>query len=309
MDDARAGRPDPLYHKRLLAEAERRWAVLAGERPELREAAALQRRLIERGLALAAAIADLPLPEVSAAAGKLQAKRPLLSGTDINLDGAPFKPFVVAFCDDLAQGGAGGPAERVRSALERGAIDVGSLLTASLRRLQTAIRMKANQVGVAPDVLWLVAELAAAPLAHRLQRAHLCDAPARDAALQAALDAWDEGRCPACGSWPALAEESAAGRQLRCSFCGGAWQPAVLRCIYCSNSGESFLVAALQAADGPLRRVELCRACGGYLKSLRTDKPTPFALLPVADLESSDLDAAAVERGYIRFSMREVDAA
>ena len=295
--------------KRLLEEAGRRWAALAGARPELREAAALQRRLVERGLALAAAIADLPLPEVADAAGKLQAKRPLLSGTDIDLDGAAFKPFVVAFCDDLAQGGAGAAAARVGSALEEGRIHVGSLLTASLRRLQTAIRMKAGQVGVAPDVLWLVAELGAAPLAYRLQCAHLRDAPVHDAGLRAALDAWDEGRCPACGSWPALAEEVADGRRLRCSFCGGAWQPAVRRCIYCSGSGESFLVATLPPADEPSRRVELCRACGGYLKSVRAAAPTPFALLPVADLESSDLDAAAVDRGYIRFSMREVDAA
>ena len=293
----------------ILEEAERRWAALAGVRPELREAVALQRRLVERGLGLAAAIADLQLPEVAAAAGKLQDKRPLLSGADIVLDGAPFKPFVVAFCEDLAHGGAGRPAERVGGALERGEIDVGSLLTASLRRLQTAIRMKANQVGVSPDVLWLVAELGAAPLAHRLQRAHLRDAPARDAGLRAALDAWDEGRCPACGSWPALAEELDDVRHLRCSFCGASWQPAVRRCIYCSDAGDAFLVAALAPGDEPARRVELCRACGGYLKNVRAAAPTPFALLPVADLESSDLDAAAVERGYIRFSMREVDAA
>lgn len=306
---ARAGRPDPVEDERLLEEAERRWAALAGVRPELREAIALQRRLVERGLALAAAIADVQLPALAGAAGKLQDKRPLLSGADIVLDGAPFEPFVVGFCDDFAHGAAGRPAARVRGALERGAIDVGSLLTASLRRLQTAIRMKANQVGVAPDVLWLVAELAAAPLADRLQRAHLRDAPARDPDLRAALDAWDEGRCPACGSWPALAEETAAARRLRCSFCGGAWQPAVRRCIYCSAGDESFLVAALSPAGEPSRRVELCRACGGYLKSVRADEPAPFALLPVLDLESSDLDAAAVERGYIRFSMREVDAA
>ena len=298
-----------MNDKRLLEEAGRRWAALAGERPELGAAAALQRRLVERGLALAAAIADLPLPEVAAAADKLRAKRPLLAGTDFNLDGTPFKPFVIAFCDDLAHGGAGGPAARVRDALERGAIDVGSLLTASLRRLQTAVRMKANQVGVAPDVLWLAAELGAAPLAHRLQCAHLRDAPARDAGLRSALDGWDEGRCPACGSWPALAEELDADRHLRCSFCGAAWQPAVRCCIYCSATGEPFLVAALSPADETSRRVELCRACGGYLKSVRAAEPTPFALLPIVDLESSDLDAAAVERGYIRFSMREVDAA
>ena len=295
--------------KRLLEEAERRWAALGSERPELGAAIALQRRLVERGLALAAAIADLALPAVEAVPRKLREKRPVLAGAGIIVDGAPFKPFVIAFCDDLAEGGAGRPAERLRAALERGAIDINSLLTASLLRQQTAIRMKANQVGVAPDALWLVGELGAAPLAHRLQRTHLCDAAARDDGLRAALEAWDEGRCPACGSWPALAEEVADKRCLRCSFCGAAWQPATPRCIYCSETGDAFLVAALSQTGEPARSVELCRACGGYLKRLRAAEPAPFALLPVVDLASSDLDAAAVDRGYIRFSMREVDAA
>lgn len=305
----RSGRRNPVQDKQLLDEAERRWTALERERPELAEAVVLQRRMVRRGLALAAAIDDLPLPDTGDGARKLNAKRPILSGAAGVVDGEPFTPFVLGFCDDLAQGAAGRPAARLRAALDRGAIDMGSLLTGSLLRQQTAIRMKANQVGVAPDVLWLVAELGAAPLAHRLQRARLQDAAAGDSALRAALDAWDEGSCPACGSWPALAEEVDAARHLRCSFCGAAWQSAVRRCIYCNEAGESFVTAALAESEKQSRRAELCRACGGYLKNLASAGLTPFALLPVVDLASSDLDVGAVERGYIRFSMREVGAA
>ena len=298
-----------MEDNRLLEDAERRWAAIERERPELAEAIALQRRLVSRGLALAAAVDHLPLPAAGDAARKLDGKRPILAGAGVDLDGAPFEPFVLAFCDDLAQGGAGQPAARLRGALERGEIEIASLLAASLMRQQTAIRMKANHVGVAPDVLWLVAELGAAPLAHRLQRTHLRDAAARDGALRAALDAWDEGHCPACGSWPALAEEVAGDRHLRCSFCGAAWRPATRRCIYCTEAGQSFVVAAPAETREQPRRVELCRACGGYLKNLTAAALTPFALLPVIDLASSDLDAGAVDRGYIRFSMREFNAA
>ena len=161
----RPGRPNLVEDNQLLAEAERRWAALEHERPELAEAIALQRRLVGHGLALAAAIDNLPLPGAGDAARKLNRKHPILSGAAVNLDAGPFEPFVLAFCDDLAQGDAGRPAVRLRGTLERGEIDIASLLTASLMRQQTAIRMKANQVGVAPDVLWLVAELGAAPLA------------------------------------------------------------------------------------------------------------------------------------------------
>lgn len=298
-----------MNDKQLLAEAERRWAALERAQPELAAAIALQRRLVERGLALAAAIDDLPLPAAGDAARKLNGKCPILHGAAVELDAAPFMPFVLAFCDDLAQGAAGQPAARLRDMLERGKIDVASLLESSLMRRQTAIRVKANHVGVAPDVLWLVAELGAAPLAHRLQRTCLHDAAAADGTLRAALDAWDDGSCPACGSWPALAEELAGIRQLRCSFCGAAWQPPVRRCIYCATADGSFLVASVSETEQQSRRVELCRSCGGYLKSLTVARTTPFALLPVADLASCDLDVGAVERGYIRFSMREVDAA
>ena len=310
MDGAAAALPGrPVKDNQLLEEAERRWAVLERERPDIAEAIALQRRLVARGLALAAAIDHLPLPAAGDAARNLSGKRPILFGAGVDLDGAPFEPFVLAFCDDLAQGGAGQPAARLRGTLERGEIEIASLLAASLMRRQTAIRRKANHVGVAPDVLWLVAELGAAPLAHRLQRRHLRDAAAADGALRAALDAWDEGHCPACGSWPALAEEVAGNRHLRCSFCGAAWQPAVRRCIYCAEAGQSFVVAAPAETRQQQRRVEMCRACGGYLKSLSASGLTPFALLPVIDLASSDLDMGAVDRGYIRFSMREFNAA
>ena len=297
---------------RLLAEAGRRWASLASARPDLAAAIDLQRRLVARSLALGATIDEHPplRPALASAeaVSRLNAKRPVLADSALELDPVRFESFVLAFCDDFARGAAGGPAVRLRRALERREIDLGSLLVASLLRRQQAIRTKAHHVGIAPDLLWLVAELAAAPLAHRLQSRCLTGAAARHAALRAALDAWDEGCCPACGSWPALAEVVDDARSLRCSFCGAAWQPPTRRCIYCGEEGTSLLAASLTEAQQAARRVELCRTCGGYLKSLTVAAPTPFELLPVEDLASSDLDAGAAERGYARPPMREVDA-
>ena len=295
----------------LLEKAEGRWASLASTRPDLAAAIDLQRRLVARSLELGATIDEHPPLQLALApaetVSRLNAKRPVLADSTVELDPTPFESFVLAFCDDFAQGGAGRLAARLRGTLERGEIDLGSLLVASLLRRQHAIRTKAHHVGVAADLLWLVAELAVAPLAHRLQFRCLTEAATGHPALRAALDAWDEGCCPACGSWPALSEVVDDVRSLRCSFCGGAWRPPTRRCIYCDEEGTSFLAASLTEAQQAERRLELCRTCGGYLKSLTMATPTPFELLPVEDLASSDLDAGAVERGYARPPMREFD--
>ena len=75
--------------------------------------------------------------------------------------------------------------------------------------------------------------------------------------------------------------------------------PEVYRCIYCGETGESFLTSA-DDPDHPSRRVELCRNCGDYLKNVDAKTRTPFELLPVADLATSDLDVGAAGRGYTR---------
>ena len=149
--------------------------------------------------------------------------------------------------------------------------------------------------------------LASRPSPTGCSAAVLTEAADRNQGLAAALATWDEGCCPACGSWPALAEVISGNRHLRCSFCGAGWQPVTYRCIYCGEAGESFLTAAADMKQ-VWRRLELCRTCGGYLKSVAVEDPAPFELLPVEDLSSSDLDVGAVSRGYTRPPMREFSA-
>lgn len=296
--------------REVLGQAEVRWARLEADQPDLGPAIALQRRLVARGLELTATIDRTPavtttLPP-SDVAGRLRTRRPAFTGASFEVDTTQIGPLVMGFCDDLATGGAGPPAERVRRTLEERQIDLGSLLAASLMRQLHAVRTTANHIGIAPDLLWLVAELGAAPLANRLQDRYLVAAAGSHVEVRDALATWDEGACPACGSWPAFAERLHEQRHLRCSFCGTSWQPTGYRCIYCDEDSDRFLTAAADDPSGA--RLELCRRCGGYLKSLPVSDSTPFGLLAVADLSSSDLDVKAVERGYGRPPMREIDA-
>ena len=285
----------------LLAIADRRWEALLAERPDLSPAIDLQRRLLTRVLDLALAVESGRLPRLSLPpkylAAKLARGVPALAGEPIPLPTTLLRAAVIAFCGELASGGAGEVATHIGDAVASGRIDPGSLLTSSLAREQDAIRQGAIHLGLAPDLVWLVAELAVGPVAYALQRV-LC-ASAATGPLADALASWNHGYCPACGSWPALAEVVNGHRLLRCSFCAAAWELQSYACVYCGESGDGFVTAAPEE-DRKNRRLELCSACGAYLKTVDVAEVSPFPLVAIADMETIDFDVAAIEHRYAR---------
>jgi len=290
----------------LLDSAQRRWQVIRETRPDLAPALALQHDLLTRVIDLSEALAGGRLPRLSLPpkylAVKLTRGVPALAGEPIPLPVPILTPTLFGLCDALAAGGAGEAATHIRESLEGGALEPASLLNASLRRDQAALRTGAIHRGLSPDLMWLVAELAVGPFAHALQRRLFADLPAGD--LQTALGAWNHGYCPSCGSWPAVAEVAGGHRTLRCSFCACAWELRTYACIYCQESGEGFVTAAPDA-ERKDRRIEVCAACGGYLKTIDVPELSPFPLQSISDIETTDLDVAAMEHGYARPGMKE----
>jgi FdhE protein len=290
-----------------LASAQERWDAILLTRPDLRPAIDLQRRLLTHVVELTRTIDNGRLPRLSLppkyVAAKLGRGVPVLAGEPIPLPVPLLAGPLLQLCSELAAGGAAEAAEHIRSALESGTIEAGSLLAASLSRDQHAIRQGAVHRGLAPDLVWLVAELAVSPFAHALERA-LFSGAAIDSAIVAARDEWDRGYCLACGSWPALAEVVGGHRMLRCSFCAAAWELNTYACIYCGEDGEAFVTAAPDE-ERKDRRVEVCSSCAGYLKTVDVGQLSPFPLLAIADLETMDLDVAAMERGYARPPLKE----
>jgi FdhE protein len=296
----------PVKPADLLETAERRWAALAAARPDLAPAVALQRQLLGIVLDLAATLDARRLPRLSLPpkylAAKLARGVPALAGEPIPLPVSTLKPALLGLCDALAAGGAAAAATHIREAVENGSMEVGSLLSASVKRDQSAIRVGATHRGLAPDLVWLVAELAVSPFMHVMQRV-LFERTDEDA-LRDALEGWARGYCPACGSWPAVAEVVAGHRTLRCSFCAAAWELPSYACIYCEEHGAPFVTAAPDD-DRKDRRVELCKTCGGYLKTIDLLELSPFPLLAISDIETTDLDIAAMEHGYARPALRD----
>ncbi len=290
----------------LLDTAERRWAAIRAARPELEPALGLQKRLLEVTLEVAGALGANRMPKLSLPpkylAAKLARGVPALAGEPIPLPLPVLTAALPRLCDALSSGGAGDAASRIREDITSEYIDAGSLLAASLARNQAAIRSGAVHRGLAPDLLWLVAELAVGPFVYALQRRLFEDV--QEESLRTALGRWDFGYCPACGSWPAVAEVVGGHRTLRCSFCSCAWEMHRYACIYCGETGEKFVTAAPDEGRKD-RRVEVCGACGGYLKTIDLPELSPFPLLSISDIETTDLDVAAMEHGYQRPALKE----
>jgi len=293
----------------LSEKAEARWQALRDTRPDLAPALDLQRRLLTLVSDLAEKLDAGRLPRLSLPpkylAAKLTRGVPAFVGEPIPLPVPLLAPALVRFCDALAEGGAGDAAIHIRDKIVTGDIEPASLLGASLTRNQAAIRTGAVHRGLAPDLVWLIAELAVSPFVHALQR--MLFAGATDP-LEVALSSWSHGYCPACGSWPALAEVVFSGggghRTLRCSFCSSGWELPKYACIYCEHTGADFVTAAPNE-ERKDRRVEACSACGGYLKTFDVAELSPFPLLSISDIETTDLDMAAMEHGYRRPALRD----
>jgi hypothetical protein len=288
-------------HSRL-AKAAARWDRLVIERPEFGPAVVLQRQLIGLVVDLADTVEGGRLPRLSLPpkylAAKLARGVPGLTGEPIPLPIVVLKPHLFNFCDALARGGAGEAAERIATAITDS--NAGALLSASLVRDQGVIRAFAERAGLAPDLLWLVAELTTSPFAHALQRM-VFSGEVLDPVLAAAAAAWKFGYCPACGSWPALSEHVDGRRLLRCSYCAAAWDAPRGSCVYCRAAIDNASPAGERGSC-----IDVCTGCRGYLKVVESPEALPFPLVAVADLETTQLDLSAAERGYVRPALREL---
>jgi hypothetical protein len=295
--------PDEVRARRERAHA--RWAVVGLERPQLARALDLQRRLVGRQLDLLATLGPVvagvtPLPEtrvLDLLADGFPVLRNGIGPLPVDLLG----PAMVDLARDIAEISGYHAATRVGEAIASGAIDPAALLAHVYQRDQDAIGQMAADPHLVVDLLWLVGDLVTAPVVYIEQvsalREGVPDSPVREA-----LERWDQGYCPACGSWPALAEFFFGERLLRCAFCAATWRPPTDRCAYCGTTGEDFKTLVLDR-DRPGRRLELCRGCGGFLKTLDVELVTPFPLVAIEDLASSDLDQAALHHGFRRLPL------
>lgn len=303
-----------LYNIRLLtttgtdqlwALALSKWAEIAADFPDLEPALAVQRAMLRLLMDARTQLEDsrAPLPAISlhVIAEKWHRGLPALRNETVPVP-EDLKGILPPLCDILARSGAGASAAHIRDALMEGEIDGGSLLRVSLARNRAAIRTSSLHHGLAPDLVWVVGELGSAPLAHYCQTKLL-----NEEDLKRAVDTWDRGYCPCCGSWPAFIEAMEGARLLRCSYCAATWRLTSRRCVYCGNQDHRFIAAAPDTARLN-RRMDLCGSCGNYTKVIDVASLTPFPLIAIEDLATMDLDQGAMNRNYRRPDLLDLDA-
>jgi len=122
-----------------------------------------------------------------------------------------------------------------------------------------------------------------------------------ESAVGAHEDHWMLSECPLCGSPPVLSEyyDQAQARRLRCATCGVSWKYHLLQCASCGN--DQFRELSFIKLDGDERhQADACKVCMHYVKGVRTHDSIPNDLLPLEDLLTLSLDAAAQQQGYQR---------
>jgi len=303
--------PDPNApnSKELRILVGNRLKKLAIEQPALDTALALQEKLLGREIDLLEKIIESGLPSLSLPprylATKLKNGIPIFHGEPIPIPEQILQQGLRAFCDDLADGAASKKAAlAVSETLDTGQLQSKELLLTCLRRDQRRVKQMAMHHALAPDILWLLAELALTPFAYLLYLRTISNSPNDSKNINDVLNKWDLGFCPICASWPAIVEVS-GDHFLRCSFCATSWQLSSYRCLYCNNDGQNFITAAPDP-EQPERRLQMCGECGGYIKVLAVETPSVFPLLAIDDLASMDLDLLAIERKYIRPALPEI---
>ncbi len=231
------------------------------------------------------------VPDASGAPSSSPKPLPMLHAARLTVDAARADRFVRGLFG--IAGKSGESAAALRAAARGALLDAPALLEAAIRQDARCLDDWAAALGVDPPALRAVAAVAVTPLLHACRRAWKDGLPT----------GWREGYCPVCGAWPIFAEARGLERtrQLRCARCAGDWRTDWLRCPYCGNADHTRL-GALVVADAPIetRKVETCEACRGYVKSITTLRATPVDEVTLVDLDTVELDIAALERGYAR---------
>ena len=210
---------------------------------------------------------------------------------------------------------------RLRRRFETGDLDAADLLQAVWKPDRHRLAPLAERAGVAPEVLEFLGIYLARPFRVAAARARKDSVPGEQArgapgdgngkrgGTAPAHDhpenePRDSGRetCPGCGAPPAvtflLPEEGQ--RNAWCRGCGREWRVERLRCLACGNTDTATL-GYFTLGDDTARRVDFCRRCGSYVKTMdlrQTGGGNDPARGDRADLTTGDLDLAAVREGF-----------
>jgi len=182
--------------------------------------------------------------------------------------------------------------EALEKALNRVQTDshwIESVITAFLSSDETTIVNMAEEVNLEPMVLKFLTHMALRPSLNTLKESVI---------ERIQKDSWNYGYCPLCGSYPDMAYLGEQGRRfLHCELCGYKWHYPRLKCPFCENNEPKDLGYFVSEEEEGFR-VDFCKKCNLYIKTLDMrviDSPAPLEL---GNLITLHLDMLAHEQGF-----------
>jgi len=216
---------------------------------------------------------------------------PLFSREDIPVDLEASSELFATFIEHLSN------TERedrdgLKKVLEKAKSDSGwtdSLFKTVLRKDDKALSKTGKEVDLDPATLSFLAQVALRPSLYAL----------RDAASDRIdKEQWNYGYCPVCGSEPDMACFAKTGkRYLHCELCGQEWAYHRLKCPFCQNE-EHKTLGYFEAEQEEGLRVDFCRQCMKYLKSVDKRVFEEAAPMELENLATIHLDMLANEHGF-----------
>jgi FdhE protein len=111
---------------------------------------------------------------------------------------------------------------------------------------------------------------------------------------------WKHGYCPLCGGVPHMAElRGPEGRRfLACGTCGYCWNFPRIACPFCGNIDQERL-GYFQAEKEKEYRVDYCRECKKYIKTVDLREPDMPLDLEIESAATLHLDLLVQAKGYV----------
>lgn len=151
------------------------------------------------------------------------------------------------------------------------------------------ITAMAQEVALSPMVVKFLAHMALRPSIRSL----------RESAAEGIRDyTWNFGYCPLCGSPPDMACFSDEGKRfLHCELCGHEWHYPRLKCPFCGEERAKEL-GYFTSEEEEGYRVDFCKKCKRYIKTLDMRVIGSPAPLEVENLITLHLDILAHKQGF-----------
>lgn len=216
---------------------------------------------------------------------------PRLTAASLHFEPQRLDAFLGSLLEILRQFGQEGQAdlEHLQQALANGRFDALPLLQAAFERRREPLVRVAQELKVAPAILAYLLDVTLSFALHEAVEAEQ---------LQGDVD-WHEGVCPVCGGLPSVAELAGeeGARRLHCGSCGTSWVFPRQTCPFCGNQ-EKREKEYFTAGDERGYRVDLCRACNCYLKTVDGRELGAGLPMDIEDVVTLYLDILAQKEGF-----------